>query len=146
MDGTLARLTFAESEFGKNLDTFLGHLTNLLIFSSLIWAVYGRDSLWKTGVFAVFVLGGIALAHSMSQKEKALRRTRHYTSKPGNLQQFMDKINHRDYAVLIIMLAFMNGFKWFLWLSLVGIQAYWLVQWWLIRSRQQAPHSHLLRN
>ena len=143
MDGTLARLTFAESEFGKNLDTFLGHLTNLLIFSSLIWAVYGRDSLWKTGVFAVFVLGGITLAHSMSQKEKALRRTPHHTSKHGNLQKILDKINHRDYAVLIIMLALINGFKWFLWLSLVGIQAYWLVQWWLIQSRQQTPHSHL---
>jgi hypothetical protein len=44
------------------------------------------------------------------------------------------------------MLALIDGFKWFLWLSLVGIQAYWLVQWWLIQSRQQTPHRHSPRN
>jgi phosphatidylglycerophosphate synthase len=141
LDGTLARLTFAESELGRNLDTLLGHLTNLLIFSSLIWAVYGRDSLWKTGVFAVFVLGGIALAHSMSQKEKALPRTPHHTSKHGRLQEILDKINHRDYAVVIFVLALLNGFKVFLWLSLVGVQVFWLIHLWLITRHRQGARS-----
>ncbi len=125
LDGTMARLTYAESSFGKKLDTILGHLSNLAIFSALVWAVYGRESLWKAASAALFLLGGILVAHWVSEREKALR-LRHGPSVQGKLHRFLDKINHRDYAVVILALTVVRGLHVFLWLSLIGVQLYWL--------------------
>jgi phosphatidylglycerophosphate synthase len=137
MDGTLARLTFAESAFGQKLDTILGHLTNLCIFSALIWAVYGKEPLWQAAGMAVFILGGIAIAYRVSEKEKTYRSSSG-PSPHGRLRGLLDKINHRDYAVLVFFLAVVKGFAIFLWLSLVGVQIYWLLHLWLIRQHQRA--------
>jgi phosphatidylglycerophosphate synthase len=136
MDGTLARLTFAESAFGQKLDTFLGHLTNLGIFGALIWAVYGTVSPWKTVGAAVAMLGGILVAYRVTQMEKRLRPAGSHPTPHGKLQGYLDKINHRDYAVVIFILALLNSFKIFLWLSLVGVQAFWLIHLWLIHRHQ----------
>ena len=125
IDGTMARLTYAESSFGQKLDTILGHLSNLAIFSALVWAVYGGESLWKAASVAFFLLGGILVAHWVSEREKALR-LRHEPSVQGKLQRFLDKINHRDYAVVILALTVVRGLHVFLWLSLIGVQMYWL--------------------
>lgn len=132
MDGTLARLTLAESAFGQKLDTVLGHLSNLCIFAALLWAVYGEELAWQGVVMALFILGGIVLAQRLSAAGKKLHGRRR-SSQPSRLHVFLDKINHRDYAVLIFVLAVVKGFHIFLWLSLVGIQVYWLLQLWLLR-------------
>ncbi|MFP3870791.1 MAG: CDP-alcohol phosphatidyltransferase family protein [Syntrophobacteria bacterium] len=134
MDGTLARLTFSQSHFGQMLDTVLGHLTNLFIFSGLIWAVYGGKSLWKAGVYAFFILGGITVAYRVSRMPERVRTRKTGPPAQERLQRFLDKINHRDYAVWIFLLALVDGFKVFLWLSVVGIQVYWMLSLWLRRK------------
>jgi phosphatidylglycerophosphate synthase len=136
MDGTLARLTFAESAFGQKLDTILGHLTNLGIFSALIWTVYGQSAAWQAAVMAVFMLGGITIAYYVAKKAQ-LYRASHGAVPHGQLRSWLDKINHRDYAVLILLLAIVNGFAIFLWLSVVGVHIYWLLHLWLIRKHQR---------
>jgi phosphatidylglycerophosphate synthase len=137
MDGTLARLTLAESAFGQKLDTVLGHLSNLCIFAALIWAVYGEEPAWKGAVMALFILGGIVVAQRLSAVSKNIHRQRG-PSHPSRLHAFLEKINHRDYAVLIFVLAVVKGFHIFLWLSLVGIQVYWVLQLWLLCRRARA--------
>jgi phosphatidylglycerophosphate synthase len=141
VDGTLARLTFSESPFGERLDTALGHLTNLFIFSALIWAVYGRETLWKAGAFAFFILGGIIVAYRVSGVK--IRRPTPDTGRRRyeRLQGFLDKINHRDYAVWIFILALMGGFKVFLWCSVVGIQVYWMLYLWLILKQSRRSRN-----
>ena len=134
MDGTLARLTLAESAFGQKLDTVLGHLSNLCIFAALLWAVYGEEPAWKGVVMALFILGGIVVAQRLSAVGKKIHR-QCGTSRPNRLHAFLEKINHRDYAVLIFVLAVVKGFHIFLWLSLIGIQVYWVLQLWLLRQR-----------
>jgi phosphatidylglycerophosphate synthase len=141
MDGTLARLTFAESAFGQKLDTVLGHVSNLAIFGALVWAVYGKQSWWKTGGAALFLLGGIMVAYRVTQVEKELRPADSGQAQHKNLQGILDKINHRDYAVVIFVLALLNGFKVFLWLSLVGVQVFWLIHLWLINKHRQAAQG-----
>jgi phosphatidylglycerophosphate synthase len=141
MDGTLARLTFAESAFGQKLDTVLGHVSNLGIFGALVWAVYGQESWWKTGAIALFLLGGIMVAYRVTQMEKQLRPADTGTTQHKRLQGILDKINHRDYAVVIFVLALLNGFKVFLWLSLAGVQVFWLIHLWLITKHRQASQS-----
>ena len=138
MDGTLARLTFTESPFGQKLDTVLGHITNLAIFSALIWAVYGYDRWWKVVLSTIFMLGGILMAYRLSEEEKKLRPATGAKRSLAGLERFLDKINHRDYAVVILALAVLNGFKWFLWVSLVGVQVFWLIHLWLIHQHRRA--------
>lgn len=134
MDGTMARLTYAESTFGQKLDTTLGYLSNLAIFSALVWAVYGHQSLWKAAGVAFFLLGGILIAHRLVEKEKASRGQR--PAAPSKLHRFLDQLNHRDYAVVILLLALLDGLHVFLWLSLVGVQVYWLTLLMLMRKHQ----------
>jgi phosphatidylglycerophosphate synthase len=141
MDGTLARLTFSESSFGRKLDTVLGHITNLAIFAALIWAVYGQDRWWKVVLSAIFMLGGILMAFRVSEAEKRLRPVGAARPSVAGLARFLDKINHRDYAVVILVLAAFNGFSWFLWMSLVGVQVFWLVHLWLIHQHQTARNE-----
>jgi phosphatidylglycerophosphate synthase len=137
MDGTLARLTFAESRFGQQLDTVLGQMTNLGVFAALVIAVYGRGKPLSAGIMAILVLGGILLAYRLDGMEKRLRPPA-ADGGTGKLQGWLDKINHRDYAVVIFALALVNGFKAFLWLSLVGIHAYWATRLWLIARHRRA--------
>jgi phosphatidylglycerophosphate synthase len=134
IDGTLARLTCTESALGQQLDSVLGHLSNLCIFGALIWAVYGAEPIWKGVTVAFFLLGGIEVAQRLSVAEKTLRGHQH-ASHPSRLHVFLDKINHRDYAVWIFVLAVVKGLPIFLWFSLVGVQIYWLLQLWLLRRQ-----------
>jgi phosphatidylglycerophosphate synthase len=134
MDGTLARLTCTESAWGQQLDTVLGHLSNLCIFGALIWAVYGAEPIWKGMTVAFFLLGGIEVAQRLSVAEKT-RRGHRQASHPSRLHVFLDKINHRDYAVWIFVLAVVKGLPIFLWFGLVGVQIYWLLQLWLLAGR-----------
>jgi phosphatidylglycerophosphate synthase len=137
MDGTLARLTFSESPYGEKLDTMLGHIANLLVFSALIWAVYGKESPLKAGLFAFFILGGIILAREVSKLGKKIRAIGERPA-GGFIQSFLDKLNHRDYAVVVLLLALVNGFKIFLWMSLVGVQLFWITQLWLLIRKGKA--------
>jgi phosphatidylglycerophosphate synthase len=140
MDGTLARLTFTESPAGQKLDTRLGHLSNLAIFGAIIWAVYGGEPWWQMAGVAVLILGGMSMAYWVSQQEKK-RRPKPGPFPDGKLRGWLDKINHRDYAVLILLFAVVKGFHIFLWLSLVGIQVYWVLSLWLLSSplHSEAP-------
>jgi phosphatidylglycerophosphate synthase len=137
MDGTLARLTFTESPAGQQLDTTLGHLSNLAIFGAIIWAVYGGGPWWQMVAVTAFILGGISIAYGIAQAEKK-RRPKSGSFHGGRLRGWLDKINHRDYAVLVLLLAVVKGFHIFLWLSLIGIQVYWLLRLWLLYA---PPHS-----
>ena len=141
VDGTLARLTFSESPLGHRLDTILGHLTNLLTFGAIIWAVYGDESAWKAAAYGFFVLGSLIVAHSVAQAQK--KRRSPTTRKAGfeKIQGFLDKINHRDYAVWIFLFALMGGLRFFLWGSIIGIQVYWMMHLWLIFIQHREPQA-----
>ena len=141
MDGTLARLTFSESLFGQKLDTVLGHLTNLFTFGALIWAVWGNEPLWKAGVFAFFILGGIVAVYYIIEEEKKYSRVPREKPEHGKLRLFLDKVNHRDYAVVVFLFALLNGFKIFLWLSLVGIQVFWLLRFLILHKERQRAEA-----
>lgn len=138
MDGTLARLTFAESTFGRKLDTILGHLANLSTFGALIWAAYGEQSPLEAVFFGFLILGGILVAHRLSEEDKRTRPAKVSATDSPRLTAFLDKINHRDYAVIVLVLALADGFKIFVWLSAIGVQVFWLTELWLILARSGA--------
>ncbi len=132
LDGTLARLTFSESAHGEKLDTTLGHLTNIAFFIALVWAVYGKSSLLKAGFFTLVMIGSISVAHRICQAANRIRNRTHPDRQIRRVQVFLEQINGRDFAVLILLFALFDGFKFFLWGSLAGIQAFWMIHLWLI--------------
>ncbi|RJQ50114.1 MAG: CDP-alcohol phosphatidyltransferase family protein [Desulfobacteraceae bacterium] len=137
MDGTLARLTFSESPHGAALDTTLGHLTNIVFFISLVWAVYGNASLLTAGFFIFLVTASIAVAHRVCQAEGRLRKGTNPDRQIRRVQVFLEQIHGRDFAVLVLLFALFDGFKFFLWVCMAGIQAFWMVHLWLIRKHRK---------
>ncbi len=132
MDGTLARLTFSESRKGEKLDSTLGHLTNLAFFAALVWAVFGKESILKAGLVSLFMIGSITLALRICQMERRLRTGTEKNSRFKRLQVFLDQINGRDFTVLVLIFALIDGFKFFLWGSLAGLQIFWMLHLWLL--------------
>jgi hypothetical protein len=74
----------------------------------------------------------IAVAHHLCKAEKRLRKGAGEDPKVKRMQVFLEQINGRDFAVLILLFAIFNGFKYFLWGSLLGLQAFWMAHLWLI--------------
>lgn len=137
MDGTLARLTFSESRKGEKLDSTLGHLTNLAFFAALVWAVYGKASILKAGLVSLIMLGSITLALRICQMERRFRSGTEKNSRYKWLQVFLDQINGRDFTVLVLIFALIDGFKFFLWGSLVGLQVFWMLHLWLLIKQRR---------
>ena len=140
MDGTLARLTLAESAFGQELDTTLGHITNLCIFAALIWSVYDGEPLWKLGGVVCVIFGGIAIAQCVAKLEKQQAPQRS-APQESTLRNILAKINHRDYAVVIFLLAVFNVVRIFLWLSMIGVHVYWVLHLWHVRRHTRSTAS-----
>jgi phosphatidylglycerophosphate synthase len=141
VDGTLARLTFSESVLGEKLDTLLGHLTNIAFFMALVMAVYGKESLLKVAILCAFMVGSITFAYYICKAERRLRCERTIEKQDRRLPVFLDQINGRDFAILIFLFAVFAGFKFFLWGSLFGIQAFWLLHSWLLIKHSRITHK-----
>jgi hypothetical protein len=78
------------------------------------------------------------VAHKLSEEDKRTRPARAGTTDSPRVTAFLDKINHRDYAVIVLALALAGGFKIFVWLSAIGVQVFWLIELWLILARSGA--------
>ena len=106
----------------------LGNITNFGVFAAITWAVYRGEPLWKMSFFLFVVLGGLALGFAMTLKDKA-RRTREgppQVERMPSLRRLTRKINHREYSLIVLIFALLDGLHWFLWLSLGGIHLFWI--------------------
>lgn len=120
-DGSLARVAMKESPYGKKLDTFLGNISNITLFIALIVREYG-DRPFAAIFFTLAILSGIVIAYRIHEKIPKIS-----TSKiPSGISGLLTKINHRDYTLVLFLLAIFDGFKLFIWLSLIGVHVYWI--------------------
>jgi phosphatidylglycerophosphate synthase len=121
-DGSLARVTMQESPQGKRLDTILGNISNLTVFTALIVREYG-DRPFLALLLAFFIIAGILIAYFVHERmpEKTHPRVTF-------ISELLTKINHRDYTFLLFLLALFDAMKVFIWLSLVGVHVYWIVE------------------
>ncbi|MEJ5299683.1 MAG: CDP-alcohol phosphatidyltransferase family protein [Thermodesulforhabdaceae bacterium] len=121
-DGSLARVAMKESPQGKKLDTVLGNLSNLTVFTALIVREYG-DRPFLAFLLALFIVVGILIAYTIH--ERAPEKTSYGKSA---VSEWLTKINHRDYTIFLFVLALFDALKVFIWLSLVGVHVYWIVE------------------
>ncbi len=125
-DGTLARITMQESQEGKKLDTTLGNISNLAVFTALLWREYSRSPIIFIALLLI-ILTGIGLSYYIH--EKMPKKDHSYETKIASI---LTKINHRDYAFVILAFALLGGLKIFIWMSAIGIHIYWMLELWTI--------------
>ncbi|MCX7823510.1 MAG: CDP-alcohol phosphatidyltransferase family protein [Syntrophobacterales bacterium] len=121
-DGSLARVTMKESPYGKKLDTILGNISNLTLFGALIIREYSNRPLLALLLMLV-ILSGILIAYNVHERVSATIPKK----PPSRISSLLTKINHRDYAILLFALALFDALKVFIWISLIGVHAYWII-------------------
>ncbi len=117
-DGTLARLTFQESDYGRVLDTRLGHLSNITFFAALLVRSWNSYSLFSLIFMGILIFGGITFAASTHAKISNVAKNTDFSNKYADI---LIKVNHRDYGFVVLAFAVLNILPIFLWLGVIGV-------------------------
>ena len=147
-DGEVARLTFAESPFGQELDIIADNIVHMGIFAGVAWGSY------LTGPWAhtswPLILGGIAiLGNGFSlwcvnvvrhMKANPLRWSRLNPWQRKRMEFILGNVANRDFSVVVLLSAFIGILPWFLWLGAVGSSFFALFMAWILR-RALLPRS-----
>jgi phosphatidylglycerophosphate synthase len=140
-DGELARLKFLESDFGAKFDLLADNLVHLLLFPGIAVSLYRetQDPLYVT--LALVTLCGALCAMTVAYVA-IFRAPAKPTGQNGlrtPLMDFYERITGRDFAYLLLLLAFFDRLSWFLWATAVGTYVFaGGLLWAFLRHRQTA--------
>lgn len=131
MDGMLARLKLQESRWGGWMDYALDNLVHLGIFAAITRAVYVQKPEQIVLILGTLLLAGaVAAACTMAAYMRLPWRP---------INRLVTWTMHRDFSVLVLIAAILNGLEWFLWMAAGGINLFWpLMLYFLIRDRRGA--------
>ena len=141
-DGEVARLTFAESPFGQELDIIADNVVHMAIFAGIAWGGYLQGP-WQHSLLPL-VLGTVAIvANGFSLL--FVNRVRHLKVQPMVWQQIpfaqrtrlefiLGNVANRDFSVVVLLFAFFALLPWFLWIAAVGSAFFALMMGWTIRQ------------
>lgn len=133
VDGDLARVLFKESPLGKWLDIVGDQIVHIGVFVAIGIGLHRAGStapvLWLAGAAAVgVVISFLIVLRGLMQPE---------THRNSRLQKLIDATTNRDFSVLLLILAGLGRLDWFLWLTAVGVQVFWVLALGL--QLQRAP-------
>jgi len=137
VDGEVARLKMAETEFGGMLDKLTDNLVNVAVFIGLIAGCYrSSGSVAYFFLLAIMLIGfgfcaiSVARAFRVSGPDAEI-----WIGK-------VDRITGRDFAYLLVILALINRLAIFAWTAAFGTYVFALGLWWLTdRRRPRAEHD-----
>lgn len=139
VDGDLARVLFKESPLGKWLDLVGDQIVHLGVFVAIGVGLHRAGStapvLWLAGAAVVgVVISFLLVLRGLRQPE---------THRNSRLQKLIDATTNRDFSVLLLILAGFGRLDWFLWLTAVGVQVFWVLALGLQLQRAPgvAPHQ-----
>ena len=133
-DGEVARLTFQESDFGGKLDIMMDNVVHLFLFPGIAFGLYRENGEPIALVLGALTLGGVLIsliAYLPTLWRPAGERHTH--------TRLHESLASRDFAYLLLILAFFDRIEWFLWTAAVGTYVFaatWLVVSYLRRRRQ----------
>jgi phosphatidylglycerophosphate synthase len=139
-DGEVARITFAESRLGEQLDLYADNVVHIALFAGLAWGVFvtqvaaGTSSLLPLGLgVAAMLANGLSLW--LVLRARRLRDAGRLSSdaQAARVETVLKKMANRDFSILLILFAILNGLEWFLWLAAIGSNLFWIVLAWLTR-------------
>ena len=147
-DGEVARLTFAESPFGQELDIIADNIVHMAIFAGVAWGSYltgpWAQTHWPLLLGAIAILGNgfslwcVNVVRHM--KANPLRWSRLNLGQRKRLEFILGNVANRDFSVVVLLSACMGILPWFLWLGAVGSSFFALFMAWILR-RALLPRS-----
>ena len=132
VDGDIARVLFKESKLGKWLDLGGDQVVHIAIFAAIAWGLHQAGS-----NAPVLALGAACITGSLLSFAVILHRILRPPPGPANcrLQKLIDGATSRDFSVLVLALACWGKLEWFLWLTAIGSQIFWITAILLQRKR-----------
>ena len=133
-DGEVARLTFQESDFGGKLDIMMDNVVHLFLFPGIAFGLYRENGEPIALVLGALTLGGvlISLVAYLPTLWRPSGERRAHT-------RLHESLASRDFAYLLLILAFFDRIEWFLWTAAVGTYVFaatWLVVSYFQRRRE----------
>ena len=140
-DGEVARLTFAESRFGQELDIWADNVVHMAIFSGIACGAYLHGP-WE-GTALPLVLGvltvmanGLSLwlvnrARYLRSRPRKLRRLKE--SERTKMEFMLGNVANRDFSVVVLLFACIDILGWFLWLAVAGSWFFVVTMGWVLR-------------
>ncbi len=148
-DGEVARLTFAESRFGQELDIIADNVVHMAIFAGIAWGAY-MEGPWHHSPVPL-ALGAIAVvANGFSLW--FVNRVRYLKAKPmawrgisqahrTRLEFILGNVANRDFSVVVLLFACLGLLPWFLWLGAIGSTVFGLMMAWTLHKALLSPSS-----
>ena len=148
-DGEVARLTFAESQFGQTFDIMADNIVHMAIFAGIAWGSY-IEGVWQQNPLPL-VLGAIAVAANgislwfvvrvRSLKAKPLDWQRINGVQRTRLEFILGNITNRDFSMVVVLSACLGLLPWFLGLGAIGSTVFALMMAWTLHRAFSARIS-----
>ena len=140
-DGEVARLTFAESKFGQELDIWADNVVHMAIFAGIASGAYLHGG-WE-GTSLPLILGTSAVVANIISLW-LVNRARYLRSRPRefrrlnestrNRVEFMlGNVTNRDFSVIVLLFACIDILGWFLVIAALGSWVFIASMGWILR-------------
>jgi 1L-myo-inositol 1-phosphate cytidylyltransferase / CDP-L-myo-inositol myo-inositolphosphotransferase len=142
-DGEIARLTFTESPFGERLDILTDNIVHMAIFAGIGLGAFVAQGGWQNAAprpWLPLALGGAAVfANVMSlwlvTRAKAIRNRQGWRNpeQAARAEFILKNMASRDFSVILLFFAAIGKLTWFLWITAIGANVFWVMLAWTTR-------------
>ncbi|MDH5586880.1 MAG: CDP-alcohol phosphatidyltransferase family protein [Nitrospirota bacterium] len=140
-DGEVARLTFAESKFGQELDIWADNVVHIAIFAGIACGAYLQGP-WEQTHLPLILGASAVLANVVSLL--LVNAARHLRSHSTDFRRLTDRerekiefllgnVANRDFSLVVLIGAGLGFLHWFLALAAIGSWFFVMSLAWLLR-------------
>ena len=137
-DGEVARLTFAESRLGQELDLVSDNIVHMAVFAGIAWGTYqespgpSRYLPLLLGAIAVMAAGlSLWCVHQVRVLKARALSWRHLNQVYRTRFDFiLAHVANRDFSIVVVVFACFGVLPWFLWLGAVGAGVFAVMMAW----------------
>jgi phosphatidylglycerophosphate synthase len=146
-DGEVARLTFTESKWGERLDLIGDNIVHMALFAGIAWGAFTQSARaagspsWYLLALGAAAIGANVLSLWLVSRAKAVRDRGgwHSPEQAARVEFILKNLASRDFSVALLAFALAGLLPWFLWLTAIGANAFWVMLAWV--SRTDSPAS-----
>lgn len=135
VDGDLARILFKESPLGKWLDLVGDQVVHMSVFGAIAVGVARSGSEAPVLMLGASAVLGVIISFAVV----ACSLTRPAGRANTRLQGIIAATTNRDFSVSLLILALAGQMELFLWMTAIGVHAFWLLALYVLwRSERSA--------